>query len=274
MTTARERDGWWLVEEAADAVGHRVLLVPGFWGSDRIFAKLVEQPIWQAARVHLIAANPPGFKGSSVPDGFGFSIEAYAQSFESLCDVESIDLVVAHGFSANVGIEMAARGAYGGKLLLISPALSRTSEAKSVQKLDRHSRGRLLQSLAWSLAYSKLKSRTAPYLDDHELLDAYVEDAHRIDPQVARRVLLGYFDHLDRYGDLAKRLVTTKRPVYFVRGEHDHIGYSQASEADSDSPHRRRTPFRDGGPARGGGQAGAAFPRRGGGIVTLTIAGG
>ena len=231
MTTARERDGWWLLEEAPDAAGHRVLLVPGFWGSDRIFAKLVEQPVWQEARVHLIAGNPPGFKGSPVPDGFGFGVEEYAQSFESLCDAESIDLVVTHGFSANVGIEMAARGAYGGKLLLISPTLSRVSEAKSVQKLDRHSRGRLMQSVAWSLAYSKLKSRMAPYLDDRELLEAFVEDAHRIEPKIARRVLLGYFDHIDRYGDLAKRLVTTRCPVYFVRGEHDHIGYSQASEA-------------------------------------------
>jgi pimeloyl-ACP methyl ester carboxylesterase len=48
----------------------------------------------------------------------------------------------------------------------------------------------------------------------------------RSQPARARigRFLLGYFEHLDRHGNLADRLIASGRDTWLVRGERDEIG--------------------------------------------------
>ena len=119
----RERDGWQLVERPVDGAVRRVLLLPGLMGCDVVFTQLLAEPALAAAGVHAIAGNPPGFKGLPVARDFDFSIESYAALVEEIAAAEHFDVLVGHSYFANVLIEVAARGAYAGKLVLISPSL-------------------------------------------------------------------------------------------------------------------------------------------------------
>jgi pimeloyl-ACP methyl ester carboxylesterase len=228
MSTQRQKDGWLLVEETPDTVRHRALLIPGLQGSDRGFSRLLVEPALSAAGVQVIAGNPPGFKGQPVPAGFDFTVEAFAQLVERLAEAEKIDLMVGHSFGANVLIEVAARGTFAGKLLLISPSLDRQAESKDLKSLDGMSRTPLLRSVIWWVTYQMMKSVYAPYIDDPALLAGLVEDGRRIPRDVGRRVLTGYFDHLDRHGSLLPRLATTRVPVAYVRGDRCDIGFTPA----------------------------------------------
>jgi pimeloyl-ACP methyl ester carboxylesterase len=112
--------------------------------------------------------------------------------------------------------------------MLISPALDREAEAKDLKTLDSMSRKPLFSGLMWWLTYAMMESVFKPYFDDAALLKEVTAEAKRIPRPVGRSVLIGYFDHLDEHGDLAARLAATKRPVFYVRGEKDDIGFTPA----------------------------------------------
>jgi pimeloyl-ACP methyl ester carboxylesterase len=231
MSLTRERSGWQLVERAPAAPRGRVLLLPGLMGSDVVFRRLLDAPALQAGRIHVIAGNPPGFKGLPVPRGFDYGVESYAELVEALAAAEDIELILGHSYFANVLIEVAARRSFRGKLVLISPSLSRASETRDLQTLDRLSRQPLLRAPVWWLTYAMMSSVFKPYFSDPALL-AEVTAAGKLVPRVAaRRVLVAYFDHLDRHGDLAQRLLATEVPVRYLRGSEDDIGLTAAHRA-------------------------------------------
>lgn len=221
---SRECAGWLLVEGPAAA--NKVLLLPGLMGSDAVFAPLLAEPALEAASIQALAGNPPGFKGLPAPRDFEFTVEGYAELVENLAAAEDIGVIVGHSYSANVLIEVAARGRYSGKLVLISPSLSRAAEAKDLRDLDRFSRNRALRAPVWWLTYLMMKSVFKPYFQDPALLAEVTAAARLIPANVARRTLLGFFDHLDRHGDLAARLATTRVPVRYLRGDGDDIGFT------------------------------------------------
>lgn len=228
MPKRLERNGWLLVEEVPETVKHTVLLLPGLQGSDLVFSKLLGQPALTKAGIRLLAGNPPGFKGLAIPTGFDTSVESFAALVEDMAEAEKVDLIVGHSFAANVLIEVAARGRYEGKLMLISPSLDREAESKDLKTLDSMSRKVVLRNVFWWLTYLMMKSVFKPYFDDNELLSEVVADAKKIPRAVGRKVLLGYFDHIDQHGNLAERLATTKVPVTYVRGDKDDIGFTDA----------------------------------------------
>jgi pimeloyl-ACP methyl ester carboxylesterase len=227
----RERDGWLLVERPVEGATRRVLLLPGLMGCDVVFTPLLAEPALAAAGIHAMAGNPPGFKGLPVVRDFEFTIESYAALVETLAAAEGIGVIVGHSYFANVLIEVAARGTYGGKLVLISPSLSRAAEAKDLRDLDRFSRSRVLRAPIWWLTYLMMKSVFRPYFSDPVLLDEITAGGKLIPPNVARRTLVGFFDHLDRHGDLAARLATTRVPVRYLRGDEDDIGFTDLHRA-------------------------------------------
>ncbi len=222
----REQDGWLLVERPNRRAGRHVLLLPGLMGCDLVFASLLDDPALAAAGYRLVAGNPPGFKGLPTNRDFDFSIGSYARIVEELAAVEGYDLLVGHSYFANVLIEIAARGNYRGKLVLISPSLDRAAEAKDLRDLDRFSRNRLLSAPVWWLTYLMMKSIFKPYFSDPLLLSEVTAAARLIPATVARRTLIGFFDHLDEHGDLAARLATTRIPVRYLRGREDDIGFT------------------------------------------------
>jgi pimeloyl-ACP methyl ester carboxylesterase len=232
MSVTRERDGWLLVEQGPQRARFRVLLLPGLQGSDLVFSKLLSEETLNEAGVHLIAGNPPGFKGLPAPAGFDYSVESYAGLVETLAGAEKIDLIVGHSFAGNVLIEVAARGKYKGKVMVISPSLDRDAESKDLKGLDSMSRKPVMSGLYWWLTYKMMRSVFAPYFDDQELLSAVVADGKKMPRGVGRKILVGFFDHIDKYGNLAKRLTETKIPVYYSRGDKDDIGFTDAHRAE------------------------------------------
>jgi pimeloyl-ACP methyl ester carboxylesterase len=235
MNNTRKSNGWLLVEQKPENPKYKVLLIPGLMGSDTVFSKLMNEQKLHDTDVHVIAGNPPGFKGQPVSSDFDFSIESYAKLVETLAKAEKIDLIVGHSFGANVLIEVAAREKYKGKLMLISPSLDRESETKDMQLLDKLSRKKLLAGVIWQITYMTMKSVFAPYFDDKELLNTVVADAKKIPKSVGRKTFLGFFNYLDNHGDLAERLAITKVPVYYVRGGKDNIGFTESQREILDS---------------------------------------
>lgn len=228
----RECAGWQLVEGPSSTTAvHKVLLLPGLMGSDVVFAQLLAEPALAAASIRALAGNPPGFKGLPAPRDFEFTIEGYAELVENLAAAEDVGVILGHSYFANVLIEVAARGRYAGKLVLISPSLSRAAEAKDLRDLDRYSRNAVLRAPIWWLTYVMMKSVFKPYFQDPTMLAEVTAAARLIPANVARRTLLGFFDHLDRHGDLAARLATTRVPVRYLRGDGDDIGFSADQRA-------------------------------------------
>lgn len=227
MNDTRKSNGWLLVEQKPENPKYKILLIPGLMGSDAVFSKLMKEEKLYDAGIQLMAGNPPGFKGQAVPQNFDFSIASYAELVETLAKAENINLIVGHSFGANVLIEVAARKKYTGKLMLISPSLDRESETKDMQLLDKLSRKKLLAGVIWQITYLTMKSVFAPYFDDKELLNTVVADAKKFPKAVGRQTFLGFFDHLDKHGDLAERLATTEVPVWYVRGTKDDVGFSE-----------------------------------------------
>jgi pimeloyl-ACP methyl ester carboxylesterase len=227
----REQGGWMLLETPGGGSARRVLLLPGLMGSDLVFGSLLADPALAAAGYRLVAGNPPGFKGLPVNRDFDFSIESYAALVEELAATEGFDVLVGHSYFANVLIEVAARGGYRGKLVLISPSLDRAAEAKDLRDLDRYSRNPVLRAPIWWLTYLMMKSVFKPYFSDPVLLSEITAAAKLIPATVARRTLIGFFDHLDKHGDLAARLATTRIPVRYLRGREDDIGFTAEHRA-------------------------------------------
>lgn len=226
MFTERKSDGWLLFERIPQTVKYKILLLPGLQGFDLVFKKLMNSDMLEKANVHSIAGNPPGFKGLSVPSGFDFSIESFAELYEKLADKEKVDLIVGHSFSANVLIEIAARDNYKGKLMLISPSLYRGAETKELLTLDSVSRKPLISGVMWWVTYQMMSSIFKPYFTDPTELALAVENGKKISREIGRKTLLGYFDHIDKHKDLTDRLLKTRIPVYYLRGSKDDIKFS------------------------------------------------
>jgi pimeloyl-ACP methyl ester carboxylesterase len=231
MGITRESGGWQLVEPPAEGPIRRALLLPGLLGCDIVFTQLMAEPTLAAAGVQAIAGNPPGFKGLPVARDFDFSVEGYAALVEDIAAAEHIDVIVGHGYFANVLIEVAARGVHGGKLILISPSLGRGAATKDLRDLDRFSRHPVLCNPIWWLTYLMMRSTFKPYFGDPALLAEVTAAGRSIPRGVACRTLLGLFGHLDRHGDLASRLALTRVPVRYLRGSEDDVGFTAAHRA-------------------------------------------
>lgn len=227
MSTIREQDGWILVETPINNPKFKVLLLPGLMGSNLVFSKLMAEKNLADARIQLTAGNPPGFKGLPVPKGFDFSIESFAEIVEKLVEKDHFDLIVGHSFSGNILIEVAARNKFKGILMLISPSLERSAEWKDIQKLDGYSRKPIINGIIWAISYAMMKSVFAPHFNDPQELKDVTSDAKKNPRAYSRKTVIGYFDHIDKHGNLAKRLIKTNIPIYYVRGDKDDIVFSQ-----------------------------------------------
>jgi pimeloyl-ACP methyl ester carboxylesterase len=232
MLTERNTDGWIFVEKIPDKTNFRVLLLPGLHGSDLVFKKLLESSVFQNQNVKLIAGNPPGFKGLPVPENFDFSIESFASLYEQIAEKEKIDLIVGHSFSANVLIELAAKGKYKGKLMLISPSLYREAETKELLTLDSMSRKPIINGIIWWITYQMMSSIFKPYFTDKGELASAVDAGKKIPREIGRKTLLGYFNHIDQHKNLSAILLKTKVPVYYVRGSKDDIKFTDIDKSE------------------------------------------
>jgi pimeloyl-ACP methyl ester carboxylesterase len=221
----REQNGWLLVENHPAATQYRVLLLPGLLCTDLIYSDLLNDRKLSDAGVKLIAANPPGFKGISAKEGFDYSVESYAKEIESLSALESFDLIIGHSFFGNVLIEVAARENYSGKLILLSPSLFRGAEGIDTRAMDHIGHIPVIGTFTMWASYQIMESFFEPYMtaEKHDRVNPMVAEARKTPPDVARRLVISFFDYIDQYGDLTERLTSAKTPVWYVRGDQDNI---------------------------------------------------
>lgn len=202
----------------------RVLLLPGGFCTARSYIDVVE-PL-EAAGLTVLAANPPGFATNQPPPGFTYATTEYAELIEELAEVEQLDLLVGHSLSANILIEVAARGNYTGPVVLLGPCLRVKNEYRGVRVLRR-------LEFAPPLARRAYRSMSADFhrsmagLIRPDRLDLIVNDMQRTPPEQNRAVINGYFDHLEKYGTLAARLADATGEIHYVRGDAESVGFDR-----------------------------------------------
>ena len=135
MSTAKDHDGWVLLEAGPPDADHIVLLLPGALCTAAFFEDLMAEPKLTEASIRLIATTLQGYGGTSPPGDP--SIESYAKLASTLAADLGCDAVVGHSVGANVAIEMAAAGGFSGPLALLAPSFSRKDESKFPRVLDR-----------------------------------------------------------------------------------------------------------------------------------------
>lgn len=225
-----ETDGWGLIESTADSPRRRVLMLPGLFCTAEFYVDVLADEALAAGGVTAVAADPPGFAGRPAPDGFDFSVESYASLVEDFAARQSIDLVVGHSYTANVGIEMAARGRFAGKLLLLSPSLSREDEEEDLRSLDQASRAPVVGTLVWLGINPTLKRGMRDRLPSARFEELFGE-MKRNPRSVNRRLVTGFFDHLAKHDGVAERLAATRSTVWLGRGDRDEIGLTDPERA-------------------------------------------
>jgi pimeloyl-ACP methyl ester carboxylesterase len=227
----RERAGWALIENDPPGVRKRVLLLPGLFCSAAFFTDVLADEALSAAGVAALAADPPGFAGQPAPDGFDHSIAAYAELVEQFAAAESIDLIAGHSFGANVGIEIAARGNFRGKLLLLSPSLSREDEEEDLRSLDEASHTPVVGTLVWLGINPTLKKGMRGRLPEARF-DELIAEMKRNPRHANRAQVTGFFEHIAAHGgEVASRLATSASPVWLARGDRDEVGITDAELA-------------------------------------------
>lgn len=218
----REVSGWEVIENAPAQERHRVLLAPGLFCTAAFFGEMLDEGTLDAAGVKALATTPPGFGGNPAPDDFDFSIESYAQLYEDFAAEQSIDLIVGHSFSANVCIEIGARGNFTGPLMLLSPSLQAADEEEDLQQLYETGKTPVVGSLLWLwLPTSFKKSFKGELPEEH--YDQLIAEMKRNPRHASRMQVDAFFEHVNKYGSIAGRLAESKSPTWLVRGDRDPI---------------------------------------------------
>jgi pimeloyl-ACP methyl ester carboxylesterase len=222
MITEREYAEWVVRESGPTDADDTVLLLAGSMCSAAFYDDVMADDAPGEASLRLVACTLPGFAGttpSSDP-----SIEGYAALASELAADLGCTAVVGHSLGANVAIEMAASGGFGGPLLLLSPCFSREDESTFIRALDRSST--LLGPWPYAAALKALRPAMKGALPAHRL-DALVADMKRTDPRFARKQTRSYLQHLDRHGSLVPRLCGSGSRVTMVYGEHDDVSLTE-----------------------------------------------
>ncbi|MFT4049631.1 MAG: alpha/beta hydrolase [Solirubrobacterales bacterium] len=215
---------WQIFRRRPEGEAQRVLLLPGGFCTAMTFVDLVADPA--LAGIETWAANPPGFGANVAPEGFGFATTDYAESIEKLAAEQGVDVLVGHSLSANILIEVAARGAFTGPIVLLDPCLRYRNEYRGVRLLRRME---LIPPLAaWGYrSAAKNYRKTMAGLVPPGRLDLIVSDMEMTPPEQNRSVIGGYFDHLEKWGTLADRLADATGEIHFVRGDAESIGFDR-----------------------------------------------
>ncbi len=223
--TERRAGPWQLYEQGSG--DNRVLLLPGGFCTALTYIDLIAEPALTAANITTVAANPPGFADNAPPPGFGHTTTEYAELIEELAESERLSVLAGHSLSANILIEVAARGNVDLPIVLLDPCLRRRNEYRGVRVLRR---AEVIPPLARRLYRSTSREfgRSMRGLIRPERLDMIVADMQKTPPEENRAVINGYFDHLAKYDTLADRLADAKGEIHFVRGDAESIGFDRA----------------------------------------------
>lgn len=219
---AYAHDGWIVREHGPRDAAHAVLLLPGGLCSSVFYDDLLAEPALAEASLRFVATTLSGYAGT--PPLADASIESYARLAAKLAADRGCDVVVGHSIGANVALEMAATNAFGGPVVLISPAFSREDEAKFLRALDRMAvaLGHLPFTLMLKLVGPAIRKELPP-----ARRDVLIADLKNNDPHFMRRQIHAYLEHLDRHDSLVKRLCESGVPAWVAFGEHGDTGLTE-----------------------------------------------
>lgn len=233
----REEAGWAVIENEPAQARRRVLMLPGLFCTAEFYTAMLADPALAEADVLAMAADPPGFAGQPVPAGFDYAVDSYAEMVEGFAAHAGIDLIVGHSYFANVGIEIAARGNYRGRLLLLSPSFSREDEEHDLISLDEVSHTPVVGTLVWLGINPTLKKGMRDRLPSERFNELF-QEMKRNSHTANRHLVTGFFEHIRRYGELATRLAGANMTVWVGRGDRDEIGFTAQERAVLDAaPH-------------------------------------
>lgn len=222
----REHLGWVLRETGPKGAPHAVLLLPGALATSAFYDDLLAQPTIRDAPIRFVATTLPGFGGTKPPEDL--SMESYAQLASRLVADLSCDVIVGHSLGANVAIELASIGSFGGPLVLLSPSFSREDESKFPRALDRLSRvfGHLPYSLMLKVIGPAMKSGLPP-----ARREVLTNELKKNQPRFLRDQTHQYLAYLDRHGSLAERFRDSTPQAWVVYGERDDVRLSPEERA-------------------------------------------
>ncbi|MFE2915793.1 alpha/beta fold hydrolase [Kitasatospora indigofera] len=221
MGTRSEFDGWDIHRSGPAGAAHRVLLLPGALCTTAFLEDVTSQPALAGAGVAVLAVTLPGFGRTATPEDL--SVENYARLVGGLAAGLGCDLVAGHSLGANIAMELAITGGFGGPVLLLDPSFSREDEAQDLAQLDRIGRVPGLGTLAWAVML-RLVPRTMEDSFPPGRRAALSADLRNNAPGVCRRLVREYFAYLDRQGSLAGRLRESGARAWIVRGDRTEIG--------------------------------------------------
>ena len=219
-------EGWKLVENNPAVNKKKILLLPGFLGTDFVYHEMLQDPAMEAHDLKLIAANAPGFNGLRVPEHFDFSIQSYAEMVEKIAEKEKIDILVGHSYMATVLSEVAMRSKFKGKILMISPALEPDDEPIATRGLDLITRDSLMKDVAWSGMYSYMEQAFSDFFlpgDDRHVQRA-AQEARRTPIPEAQKMLVQYFNYLrSDENKFIKDAKHTHSEIHYISGGRDVV---------------------------------------------------
>jgi pimeloyl-ACP methyl ester carboxylesterase len=207
------RMNWELIETGPSDASRTVLLLPGGMCSARSWAEVTAHPA--LAGIRLLAVTLPGQAGSPAPDDF--SVEHYARITAELAKAQGADVVVGFSMGATIAYEMVVSGAFTGPVVLLGVSLSAPSEPAFFRGIIR------LGSLLGSLPSRVLAKGAAAMVKHAELPPerraALAADFARNNPRDVQRSLQAYLRWLHRDDDPARRLCSTRVPVWIVHAD-------------------------------------------------------
>jgi pimeloyl-ACP methyl ester carboxylesterase len=212
---------WGLRSVGAPDAGKTVLLLPGGLGTAHFYDDVLRAPALQGQDVRFVAATPPGFGGRPGPDDL--TVEHYASLAGDLAAELDADLVVGHSLGANHALEMVAGEYFAGPIVLLSPTFSAQDEEADFRRIARLSRLPIVGRVPWivfpHILDSSFKGRL-PAHRHHEL----IAEMKTFDMQLTRRMVVAYFEYLDRRAPLTSRLCDAGVPTWVAFGQRDEIG--------------------------------------------------
>ena len=133
-----------------------MLCLPGGLATAPFYDDVLAEPALAASGVRAIATTLPGFGRVPFPPGFDAGVEAYAAFAGNLARDLGCHAVVGHSFGANVAIEMAVGGHFGGHLILLAPTFSAEDEMRGLATFNRIGYVPGLRSLVTALLFRSL----------------------------------------------------------------------------------------------------------------------
>jgi pimeloyl-ACP methyl ester carboxylesterase len=212
-----EHDGWDIRISGPANAEQSVLMLPGGLCTHVFYEDLMAEGA--LAGVRMIAATLPGQGGTAHPADL--SMENYAAMASKLAADLGCHVVVGHSMGANVALEMAGSGEFGGPLVLLAPSLSRKDESIIPRVLFQL--GRVLGLLPYRLVLKIIGPAMKNSIPAHRR-GALIAEFGKNDPRPIRDSLRGYFPYLDRHGSLAPRLCESGATAWVVFGDRDEIG--------------------------------------------------